>query len=294
MSDNLVIRLPNYVGDLVMSLPALELVRRHGIQARVLGPSYSIDLLSELPHELEAAGNRGAERRRYRQLGARFGLTFRSSLRCAVQMRWAGLKPIGYAMNGRAPFLWKRPPMPRGVLNVRYDVPPAILAPPGGLPYAALGRANPEIIVTAHALLRHSLSACLAVAVLAPLLGAVADLGGRRKPWLLVFTMLCIVAGGALWTVAPDPDMALRALVLVALANAAFELGQVFYNAMLPEVARPGMIGRLSGWAWGLGYAGGLICLVVFLVFFIWPETPPTVILPTSIADMTGFALAFA
>jgi UMF1 family MFS transporter len=114
----------------------------------------------------------------------------------------------------------------------------------------------------------------LAVAVLAPVLGAVADLAGRRKPWLLLFTVLCVSVGAGLWTVAPDERFALRALVLVALANVAFEFGQVFYNAMLPELAPRGMVGRISGWAWGLGYAGGLACLVLSLVVFIWPDPP--------------------
>ncbi len=114
----------------------------------------------------------------------------------------------------------------------------------------------------------------LTVAVLAPVLGAIADLAGRRKPWLLLFTLLCVVVGAGLWTVAPDERFVLRALVLVALANAAFEFGQVFYNAMLPELAPRGMVGRISGWAWGLGYAGGLACLVLCLAVFIWPDPP--------------------
>ena len=114
----------------------------------------------------------------------------------------------------------------------------------------------------------------LAVAILAPICGAVADLGGRRKPWLLLFSLLCIAAGMALWTVEPDPSFALRALILVAIANATFELGQVFYNAMLPEIAPRPMLGRISGWAWGIGYAGGLVCLTLTLVFLILPEKP--------------------
>ncbi len=114
----------------------------------------------------------------------------------------------------------------------------------------------------------------LTVAVLAPVLGAIADLAGRRKPWLLLFTLLSVIVGAGLWTVAPDERFVLRALILVALANAAFEFGQVFYNAMLPELAPRGMIGRISGWAWGLGYAGGLVCLVLCLTLLIWPDPP--------------------
>jgi UMF1 family MFS transporter len=114
----------------------------------------------------------------------------------------------------------------------------------------------------------------LAIALLAPVFGALADQGGPRKPWLLAFTAICVASGFALWTILPEPSYALRALILVAIANAAFELGQVFYNAMLPELAPMQKLGRLSGWAWGLGYGGGLVCLVLCLVLLIWPEQP--------------------
>ncbi|MFQ5775090.1 MAG: MFS transporter [Kiloniellaceae bacterium] len=112
----------------------------------------------------------------------------------------------------------------------------------------------------------------LAIAVLAPVLGAVADQGGRRKPWIGGFTALAVLSAAALWLIEPDPAFALAALVLVALGNAAFELGQVFYNAMLPDMAARARLGRISGWAWGLGYAGGLACLALALVLFVRAE----------------------
>ena len=114
----------------------------------------------------------------------------------------------------------------------------------------------------------------LAVALFAPILGAVADLGGRRKPWLLFFTLACVVSGAALWTIKPDHQYAAQALIIVAVANFTYELGQVFYNAMLPDVAPRKMIGRISGWSWGLGYAGGLVCLVICLYVLIQPSPP--------------------
>ena len=115
----------------------------------------------------------------------------------------------------------------------------------------------------------------LAVAVLGPVFGAIADNGGPRKPWLAVLSALTIVSGLALWYVEPEPSFLLLALVLAFLGSACFELGTVFYNAMLPEVAGRRMIGRVSGWAWALGYAGGLAALALVLVVFVLPETPP-------------------
>jgi len=110
-----------------------------------------------------------------------------------------------------------------------------------------------------------SLSAVL-IAVLSPILGAIADHGGRRKPWLFILTALCIAASAGLWWVQPNAAFAPLALVLVVVANTAFETGMVFYNAMLADIAPHDRLGRLSGWAWGLGYFGGLACLAVMLV----------------------------
>jgi UMF1 family MFS transporter len=49
-------------------------------------------------------------------------------------------------------------------------------------------------------------------------------------------------------------------------ANIAFEMGMVFYNAFLPDIAPPDKIGRISGYGWGLGYGGGLLALVVVII----------------------------
>jgi len=118
-----------------------------------------------------------------------------------------------------------------------------------------------------------SLSA-LAVAVLGPVVGAIADHGGGRKPWLLVLTVLTAIAAALLWLVRPDPSFGLLALALIGLGNAAFETSMVFYNAMLPDIVARERIGRLSGWGWGLGYIGGLSCLALMLVGFIQADTP--------------------
>ena len=118
-------------------------------------------------------------------------------------------------------------------------------------------------------------AAGLGVALLGPVMGAIADRGGRRKPWLAALSLACIGLTAALWTVMPEPAYLLRAAILVALAGMAFELCQAFYNAMLPEVAPHAKLGRVSGWAWGVGYAGGLSCLAISLAFLVGPETPP-------------------
>ncbi len=112
----------------------------------------------------------------------------------------------------------------------------------------------------------------LAVALASPVVGAVADRGGRIKPWLAVLVAVTVAATAALWWARPDPAFIVLALVLVAIATIAFELAGLFYNALLPVAAPPAMIGRVSGWGWGLGYAGGLAALALSLFLFLNPD----------------------
>jgi MFS transporter, UMF1 family len=114
----------------------------------------------------------------------------------------------------------------------------------------------------------------IAIAVVSPILGAIADAGGRRKPWLAVFTGVSVIGCLLLWQARPDPAFVLFTLVVVGITNLCFEIAGVFYNAMLPEIVSREYLGRLSGWAWGLGYAGGLACLIFALFALIQTETP--------------------
>lgn len=115
----------------------------------------------------------------------------------------------------------------------------------------------------------------LAIALLSPFLGAVADRSGRRTWWVAGFTVAMCAATGAIWWVRPEPESALPCLALVAVATVCFEIATVFYNALLPAVAERERLGRVSGWAWGLGYAGGLACLVAVLHGLIRANPPP-------------------
>ncbi len=107
------------------------------------------------------------------------------------------------------------------------------------------------------------------IAILAPILGAIADQSGRRKPWLISFTLLCVISSAMLWTVTPDQSQFWTAALWVGLGTLGAEFAFIFYNSMLPDLARPERTGRWSGWAWGLGYVGGIASLVVALYGFI-------------------------
>lgn len=118
-------------------------------------------------------------------------------------------------------------------------------------------------------------ASALTAAIAAPLFGAIADQGGRRKPWLFAFSFLCILATASLWFVRPEAADIVFALIAYGVATIGFELALVFYNAMLPDLAGPGRVGRVSGWGWGLGYLGGLACLIVSLLLFVRPDPSP-------------------
>lgn len=115
----------------------------------------------------------------------------------------------------------------------------------------------------------------LAIAIASPIFGAIADRRGARKPWLAGFALICMLCAAMLWFTQPSTDWIIWGLFFFALGNFAFEVSMVFYNAMLPTLVSPSRIGRLSGWGWGLGYAGGLCCLALTLVVFVQPETAP-------------------
>lgn len=110
----------------------------------------------------------------------------------------------------------------------------------------------------------------LIVAILSPILGAIADHQGPRKPWLLVLTPLLIIASAALWFIQPSPNFVYPALFWVVIGIMAHEISIIFYNAMLKELSPPGFLGRFSGWGWGFGYLGGVIALIIALYFFIF------------------------
>ncbi|MFV3074644.1 MFS transporter [Niveispirillum fermenti] len=114
----------------------------------------------------------------------------------------------------------------------------------------------------------------LAIALLSPVLGAIADRGGPIKPWLGGFTALAVLGSALLWFIRPDPAYALPALLLVGIASTAFELANVFYNAQLPVIAPKSHLGRVSGWGWGVGYLGGLVCLILCLVLLLQADPP--------------------
>ncbi len=105
------------------------------------------------------------------------------------------------------------------------------------------------------------------VAILAPLLGAMADRTGARKRWVLGFSVPYLVGCLGFWLATPGMPAPWIILVVYAVAFVGSEFGQVFTNAMLPGLGPRREIGRISGSGWALGYLGGLVSLVFVLLF---------------------------
>lgn len=104
------------------------------------------------------------------------------------------------------------------------------------------------------------------IALLSPFLGAMADAGGPRKPYIFAFQLLLALGCLALWFAYPNrPDLITPISAAVVLATVGAEMSIVFNNAQLPHIVRPERMGRLSGFGWGLGYCGGLVALFAVL-----------------------------
>ncbi len=99
------------------------------------------------------------------------------------------------------------------------------------------------------------------VVLLAPIVGAIADDSGRKKLFLAATYVLCIAGTAGLWFVLPG--MVALAMSLFIVSNVAYSMGENLAGAFLPEISTPGNIGRISGFGWGLGYLGGLLCLLL-------------------------------
>ena len=112
----------------------------------------------------------------------------------------------------------------------------------------------------------------VAIGLLSPALGAIADAYGWKRRFMASFIILCSLASCALYF--PESGQVIFALILFSIGTIAVEMAIVFNNAFLPEIAPREEHGKISGLAFAVGYAGGLICLGLALVGFVQPEQP--------------------
>ena len=144
------------------------------------------------------------------------------------------------------------------------------------------------------------------VALSSPFMGGIADYGGIRKKFLLLYTALSVSAVASLSIL--EKGMVFEGFVLIIAANLGMEGGLVFYNSFLPRIAPQEYQGRVSAWGFMVGYTGSIISLLFALllmragrfeatwlmvaVFFAMCSIPAFLFLP---ADTKGkFSLAHA
>jgi UMF1 family MFS transporter len=104
----------------------------------------------------------------------------------------------------------------------------------------------------------------LLAAIVAPVLGAIADAGRPRKPWIAGFSVLLVLGLCGLWFAYPGrADLIPLVLLSFGLATIGAELATVFNNAMMTSLVSNRRLGTLSGAGWAIGYVGGLVSLAI-------------------------------
>jgi MFS transporter, UMF1 family len=114
------------------------------------------------------------------------------------------------------------------------------------------------------------------IAIVAPVAGQRTDASGRRKLWLAInsgVVALCLL--GTVF-VKNQPGYLWLGLLCIAVGTVFYELASVFYNSLLPLVSKPKTVGKVSAFGWSMGYFGGIVLLVIILVFFVMGGTRTT------------------
>lgn len=106
----------------------------------------------------------------------------------------------------------------------------------------------------------------IVIAIFSPILGAIADKSGSRKPWIAFFALIKITCLMFLWYAAPGSPVLIPA-ILIILAAIAAEFSIVFNDSMITRLTSKETVGKISNVAWGLGYLGGMIVLVAVVLF---------------------------
>ncbi len=246
------VRLPNWVGDVAMALPALALLRAHGHRLHLFGRGWARDLLAGTPDTVSAlptggAAVRAAVRAALRASGARDGLLLTNSFSSAWQMRRAGVRATGYRGDLRGLLLAQALPRPRGGHEVEAfwalaralcarlapDAPAAAAAPPAtlALPLAAAHRSAAET-----ALANAGLRAGEPYSVLCPL--AVGTVRGQSKQWpsFPLLARLCAEHGAVVACPGPGEEAACAAALPGATLLPGLGLGA--YAAVLAGARR--------------------------------------------------------
>jgi UMF1 family MFS transporter len=109
-------------------------------------------------------------------------------------------------------------------------------------------------------------------AFLSPPMGAIADISGNRKRFLLLFTVVSVACTALMFYV--QKGDVLFGLILFIFANIGFESGLVFYDAFLPDLTEKKNFGRVSGYGFAMGYVGALAVLLIIMALLPADSSP--------------------
>lgn len=133
-----------------------------------------------------------------------------------------------------------------------------------------LGGADPEY---KHGNLLWSVALSLsyvAIVISAPILGAIMDFSAAKKKFLFASYIFTVITTSTLYFV--EPGYIALGVILLVLSNYGFSAGEAFVSSFLPDLGPPEDLGKISGFAWGLGYFGGLASTAI-VIFGLGPQT---------------------
>ena len=131
------------------------------------------------------------------------------------------------------------------------------------------GMSQPEAAAQAQAWWGYGLTVTgILIAVLAPVLGSIADGTGRRMPWIWLFSVMYFVGAFGTWWSAPEAFSPVLALAFFGIGLIGMEFATIFTNSYLPSMGPKDELGRISGSGWAFGYVGGVVALAIMLALF--------------------------
>ena len=145
--------------------------------------------------------------------------------------------------------------------------------------FLGLGLENEAAKARAQAMWSTSMTMIgLAIGLLGPIIGAMADQSGRRLPWITAFSIAYVLGAAGLWFTDPAGGNLTLVLLSFAIGFIGAEFAAIFINAQLPDLGDKDEVGDISGSGFAFGYLGGVLSLFIMLLLFVEQGSGKTLI----------------
>ena len=114
----------------------------------------------------------------------------------------------------------------------------------------------------------------LVAAFVSPFFGSISDQSQKSKNWLIFTTLIYSLISISFWMAVPGQINLMFIIIFIFIGNISYEISQIFYNGQLKLISDKDNYAKLSGLAWGLGYAGTVIIFIIYFVLFFVPQEP--------------------